>query len=94
MNRIEKNLAYIEADEFKGTDHKLIGVLATQSSAIFNQELSTVQITKYSSAGLDRAQEEERKEMNALMELNYRMINNINEKVKLAYGNKIGGKKA
>lgn len=31
--------------------------------------------------------------MNAIMELNYRMINNINQKVKLAYANKIKNKK-
>ena len=32
--------------------------------------------------------------MNAIMELNYRMVNNINEKVKLAYQNKMKKKSA
>lgn len=30
--------------------------------------------------------------MNAIMELNYRMVNNLNEKLKLAYQNKIAKK--
>ena len=61
MNRIEKNLGCLNADEFKGCESKFIEVLGTGSNARLDEALGRLEVVKYRDADLESIQEEERK---------------------------------
>ena len=61
MNRIEKNLGCLNADEFEGCESKFIEVLGTGSNVRLDEALGRLEVVKYRDADLESIQEDERK---------------------------------
>lgn len=55
------------------------------ASSVGISERNEVKIVKHNPELLESVLEKEQKEMIAIMELNYRILNNLNEKIKVVY---------
>ena len=72
--------------------YEQLEVLATTSEVSLDATTGQIRVERYDSVGLEQLREEQRAEMSGIMELNYRMLNNLNEKMKLAYQRKMAKK--
>lgn len=93
LGRIEGNLGSVDAGVVGAAAVEGIEVLGTMSEVKLNDGLGKIEIVRYDGTRLGQEREQERREMNAIMELNYRIVNNLNEKIKEAYAAKIKNSK-